>query len=513
MLLSAEASDQGVVRGNNEDRVYSDDARGIYLVVDGMGGHAAGEKAAEIAVERVRDRLERLAGGPEQRVREAIALANNAIFEAAQTRPEWHGMACVLTVAVIEDSLATVGHVGDSRLYKLKPGAIEKITLDHSPVGEREDAGELTEAEAMAHPRRNEVFRDVGSRERTPDEPGFIDVVTVPVEPDSALLLCSDGLTDVVASERVREIVEENASDRFTAVQRLVDAANLGGKDNVSVVLVEGERFAQSFARPAIVSAGEITEPLAARSERPRRSAIRTVLIAAAALTVGALGGMFFEGMRDAGAAPRVLFVAAPARIAEAIDRAKAGDTVQIAPGLYSESIVLKDGVNLAAQTARESRIEGTVSANHVHASVQGLAIFGQPVGIDLVDSSVSIEDCEITGSTEAGVRYQGSSTGRLASSDIRDNAGPGVMIGSDSAPVLEHDAIVGNGRAAGALRPGVWIGPQARPQIVASTFSGNGAEAIWGPVLAAEMAKNNFFVTPGEAASVSFRPIEEPVK
>ena len=145
--------------------------------MDGMGGHQAGEKAAEIAVERIRVRLERQTGSVEQRLREAITLANNAIYESAQNKPEWKGMACVLTAAVVENGQVTVGHVGDSRLYKIKRGTIEKITHDHSPVGEREDNGELTETEAMQHPRRNEVYRDVGSEERTPDDEGFIDIL------------------------------------------------------------------------------------------------------------------------------------------------------------------------------------------------------------------------------------------------------------------------------------------------------------------------------------------------
>src|SRR5882724_1325133 len=133
--LSAAASDQGLVRGNNEDRVYCDDVRGFFVVVDGMGGHEAGEQAAEIAVERLKARLERQTGTVEQRLREAITLANNAIYEAARTTPAWHGMSCVLTVAAIEDGQVTIGHVGDSRLYQIKRGQIQKITRDHSPVG------------------------------------------------------------------------------------------------------------------------------------------------------------------------------------------------------------------------------------------------------------------------------------------------------------------------------------------------------------------------------------------
>src|SRR5260370_32308416 len=124
--LSAATTHQGYVRGNNEDRVYTDDARGFFLVVDGMGGHEAGEQAAEIAVERMRARLERQTGTVEQRLREAITLANNAIFEAAQTRPEWQGMACVLTAAASEDGRATSGRVGDSRLEHINSGLIRQ---------------------------------------------------------------------------------------------------------------------------------------------------------------------------------------------------------------------------------------------------------------------------------------------------------------------------------------------------------------------------------------------------
>ncbi len=247
--LSAAASDKGRIRPNNEDRVYSDEARGFFVVVDGMGGHEAGEQAAEIAIERIRARLERQTDTVEQRLREAIALANNAIYQAAQQKPEWNGMACVLTAAVIDDGNVTVGHVGDSRLYRIKRGAIEKLTHDHSPVGEREDSGELSEADAMQHPRRNEVYRDVGSQEHSPDDQEFIETLNFAFDPDSALLLCSDGLSDAISSENILRVVEQNASDPRAAVRALIAAATESGKDNISAVLVEGDRFAASFGK------------------------------------------------------------------------------------------------------------------------------------------------------------------------------------------------------------------------------------------------------------------------
>src|SRR5580704_5461855 len=243
-------TDPGRVRRNNEDAFHVDADRGIFLVVDGIGGQAAGEKAAAIAVERLRARLERQTGATEQRIREAIAIANNEIFKAARANPEWEGMACVLTVvvlengAVFENGAAVVGHVGDSRLYLLRRGEIRKVTHDHSPVGEREDKGEIGETEAMRHPRRNEVFRDVGSEEHEPDDPNFIEIQRIPFDAESALLLCSDGLSDQVPAAEIQRAVERHAGDPDAAVRELIEAANrAGGKDNVTVVVVEGEQF------------------------------------------------------------------------------------------------------------------------------------------------------------------------------------------------------------------------------------------------------------------------------
>ena len=240
-LRHAAATDPGR-RSNNEDRFFADLELGAYGVVDGVGGHAAGERAAEVAVDVIRERLSRPVGTPEERLREAIALANNEIYRLSRTRADWHGMACVLTVALVEDDVVTVGHVGDSRLYLLHAGEVRKMTHDHSPVGEREDRGELTEAEAMRHARRNEIYRDVGTEERVPDDPQFIEIVRFPMPADGALLLCSDGLTDLVSSSEIRAGVDRYAPDLNRAVRALIEAANrAGGKDNITVILVSGQ--------------------------------------------------------------------------------------------------------------------------------------------------------------------------------------------------------------------------------------------------------------------------------
>ena len=142
-LRSGWATDPGLQRERNEDRVWADDTAHIYLVVDGLGGHAGGELAAQtpcdVIVRALAPPLDR---DPENAIRDAIAQANNEIFAIAQSDPANDGMACVLTLALIHDDAVTVGHVGDSRLYLIWNGAVRKLTSDHSPVGEQEDGGE-----------------------------------------------------------------------------------------------------------------------------------------------------------------------------------------------------------------------------------------------------------------------------------------------------------------------------------------------------------------------------------
>src|SRR5579884_1381959 len=421
--LSAASTDQGRVRDNNEDRVHADDARGIYAVVDGMGGHEAGERAAEIALERIRARLERQTGTAEQRIREAIALANNAVFESAAANPAWKGMACVLTVALIEDGRVTVGHVGDSRLYRVRRGSIEKVTHDHSPVGEREDRGELSEAEAMEHPRRNEVYRDVGSEEHTPDDEEFIELLQFPFEPDGALLLCSDGLSDALTSREILAIIERNAGDRFTTVRELLAESTQVGQDNISAILVEGERFAASFgkraARPAVAAvadgrAAETTSRIAARSEplvmKPHSPgwlwlAGGVVLGAAAMFAV-----QVFLLAKPAVPPPQTIAVAAGESITAALAKTRSGDTVQVERGDYRENVTLRDGVDLIAAAPHFVVIEGTITAGNVHhARVEGFVIRG---AVRLVDSDVTLMRDTISKSQTAGVQLSGTSRG-----------------------------------------------------------------------------------------------------
>ena len=145
-------TDPGLQREQNEDRFFFDEAKGVYCVIDGVGGHNAGERAAAIAADVLRASMARTS---EADLRAAFTRASDAIYDTASGDPALSGMACVVSLAAISDGRVRFAHVGDTRLYKLHGGRITKLTRDQSPVGELEDSGALTETEAMRHPRRN----------------------------------------------------------------------------------------------------------------------------------------------------------------------------------------------------------------------------------------------------------------------------------------------------------------------------------------------------------------------
>ncbi|HET9212268.1 MAG TPA: protein phosphatase 2C domain-containing protein [Thermoanaerobaculia bacterium] len=546
--LSACLSDPGLARENNEDRVLCDPERGIYAVIDGVGGESGGEIAAQTATEILQARLSRRTTDASRLIREAIALANKQIWERAQANPALAGMACVLTVAVVDDGQVTIGHVGDSRLYLLKSGAgrgeIKKITKDHSPVGAREDTGEISEAEAMAHPRRNEIFRDVGSAPHEPDEEGFIDITRIAFEPDSALLICSDGLSDLVASRAILEAVEANAGNPKRAAQALIDAANqAGGKDNVSVVLVEGERYAAAVrkARPELATR-ETPRPAQARGAAAARRGAGSRLLGAfvsrpAFLIYGAILGAFAfaafgqsllggigqgTGRASSSSGGNVLRVGGEggaATIAEALGQASPGDTVEVMPGTYREALQLRSGVSLVSRMPRGavllpppgSGVPALSAQSVVDARVEGFRIAGDAqaplqVGIRLADSDVGIDGVEITGAQTAAIDLAESDRSEVRYSLIHENPGGGVLVESNAAPRLIANLIAGNGRAPGApARPGVEVRDGARPDLVENRFEGNAGGGVLLPSQdrAAEVYAWNTFPGAGRAEAV----------
>jgi serine/threonine protein phosphatase PrpC len=496
-LRCAGESHVGMLRQNNEDRVHLDPDRGIFLVIDGIGGQAAGEKAADIAITRVRARLERQTGTVEDRIREAITVANNEILQASATNPEWHGMACVLTVAVAENGRAVVGHVGDSRLYKIHRGEIRKITHDHSPVGEREDRREISEAEAMRHPRRNEVYRDVGSQEHAPDDPDFIELLNIPFEPDSALLLCSDGLSDQVTSGEILRTVLANAGHPGGAVHELIEAANrAGGKDNVSVLIVEGEQFAA--AREAFPG---IAPP--ARNVFASRAAMFAYGLVFASLVFAALRYFGLTDRQPAAPPAQTLRVGTGgfASISEALAKAHPGDTVEVSSGEYTEQLRLKNGVTVKGRLPdvpilRAAAIENGPAVAIVAEGVHGARVSGFRIRADekaplaaavaISDSDLELQDTEIVGAA-TGIEIRGKSTAVLRANSIQDCRDIGIRISGESAPWLLYNAFLRNGRRAHLAGtpaktppgPGVLVEAPAHPVLIGNTFADNGGEPV----------------------------------
>ena len=482
-------TDPGLQRQVNEDRFHIDPDRGLFMVVDGIGGQAAGGKAADVAIAMLRKRLERETGPVADRVREAITVANNEIFRVASLRPEWQGMACVLTVAVIEGTQATIGHVGDTRLYKLRHGRIEKITRDHSPVGEREDANELSESEAMRHPRRNEVYRDVGSEPHEPADADFVDIQEMTLESDAALLLCSDGLSDLVPSASIAGIVKRCAGDSRKVARALVAAAkDAGGKDNVTVVYVEGEQFG---AVPASAGFQSWLRPLG------------LVAVIVLAVILGLVLGRMpwtwpFPASPVVEVEPVVLeeqIVRPTESIMAAIARARPGSDVIVEPGEYREQLVLRDHIRLVSRVARSVTLrlpadasEGdaaVVATELSRAEISGFRIVGDsatPLGTGILvqNSALAIVDVEIAGATNVAVDFSGEREAALIGSEIHDNPGTAMAIRAHSSPRIAQNSFVRNGLSTRAARSLI-VEPDAHPELQRNLFHGISPEIFAG--------------------------------
>jgi serine/threonine protein phosphatase PrpC len=244
----ASLSHPGMVRSHNEDSVFVDGDAGLAVLADGMGGYNAGEVASGIAVDVVSNGLlPELASGRELSkvdvqsglthaallLQQQIAAANKGIYEAAQTRPECAGMGTTIVAAVFHGNRVSIGHIGDSRCYRLRGEKFEQLTHDHSLLQEQIDSGQLTTEQAKYSLNKNLVTRALGIEAIVP-----ADIAEYRVEANDIYLLCSDGLTDMVDAEMIHNIVDEHRSTLPEAAAELIDLANQnGGRDNISVIL------------------------------------------------------------------------------------------------------------------------------------------------------------------------------------------------------------------------------------------------------------------------------------
>ena len=246
-VTSCGITDVGMKRTNNEDNYLINDELNLFVVCDGMGGHVGGEYASAIAVNTVEEVLSSIETNPEmalpdasegpveitrEKLRYAVRLAGKRIFEKAAAEPEYKGMGTTALVLLLESGNAYLAHVGDSRGYLVRDGRIEQLTEDHSLVNEKVKAGVLTKEEAKHHRLRNVITRSLGYTEEVE-----IDVQVRAVLRDDAFLLCSDGLSNLVETQEMGEMVLRNPLQ--AAARKLIHTAcERGGDDNVTAVLV-----------------------------------------------------------------------------------------------------------------------------------------------------------------------------------------------------------------------------------------------------------------------------------
>lgn len=290
----------GRVRTNNEDTFIAtmlwNNRHALLAVIDGLGGYEGGEIAAQIARDTLIRDLTGAAGGQcLELLKTAVIDANNAIVAYKEEHRECAHMGCVLTAGIIEErddnTLLHTVHVGDTRLYRYHQGLLEKLTHDHSLVGYREEIGELSEEEAMNHPKRNLVDRVVGDIERSGDEGVFIDAAVFPLEPGTQLLFCSDGLTDLVTSHEITRVLAHDEDTPQEKTQALIALAlDHGGRDNVTVVVatVDGRPFPIAEPEPE-TPADDAIPVVDAREHKPHR---RWGMILAAVVTLALLGAV-----------------------------------------------------------------------------------------------------------------------------------------------------------------------------------------------------------------------------
>jgi serine/threonine protein phosphatase PrpC len=248
-------TDPGRTRSNNEDAVVFDEHTRLGVLADGMGGYNAGEVASGMATEFIRAELSAwlsVAGAQADKlqVRQAIEMcvnnANAAIFDAANTNAQYSGMGTTLVVAVFHGDRLLLGHVGDSRCYRLRGDTLTQITRDHSLLQEQLDAGLLTPEEAALSPHKNLVTRALGVEAGV-----MLELNEHQLEPDDIYLMCSDGLTDMMNDAQIAGTLRQRAALSVMANHLIAQANDNGGRDNITVLLT---RVASNSEKRGLIS-------------------------------------------------------------------------------------------------------------------------------------------------------------------------------------------------------------------------------------------------------------------
>ncbi|TFC05223.1 PP2C family protein-serine/threonine phosphatase [Cryobacterium mannosilyticum] len=266
---SAAASHVGKIRSNNQDSGYS--GRQLFMVADGMGGHAGGDVASAIATKRIieADQPYRTPQDAEFALQAALIAANSQLAETVFEHTELTGMGTTVSALVVLEGEVAIAHIGDSRIYLLRDGELSQITVDHTFVQRLVDSGRITEQEAMVHPRRSVLMRVLGDVESSPE----IDTSILATLPGDRWLICSDGLSGVVSNTAIAAALSTDLDAQGVADRLVKESLDGGAPDNVTIVVVDIGAPDERVDVPTVV--GSAAAPLAFGEEPSRSRALR----------------------------------------------------------------------------------------------------------------------------------------------------------------------------------------------------------------------------------------------
>ncbi len=266
---SAAISHTGKVRSNNQDSGYA--GANLFAVADGMGGHAGGDVASSIAIQRLEplDQAFMSTDDAQASLQAAVTTAAGDLIRAAKERPELAGLGTTVSAIIMVDDYAVIGHIGDSRIYLYRDDALTQITADHTFVQRLVDSGRITPEEARYHPRRSVLMRVLSDMDGNPE----LDMFVMPTQPGDRWLLCSDGLSGVVDEVHVTKAMRLGLAPGRTADNLLKQALDGGAPDNVTIVLVDvGGQHPLSTGTPTIVGSASNPDGVYLPAVRPART-------------------------------------------------------------------------------------------------------------------------------------------------------------------------------------------------------------------------------------------------
>jgi len=257
----------GKIRANNQDSGYAGSQ--LFLVADGMGGHAGGDVASAIALNRIieTDRDYASAHDAEFALQASLMAANSLLAETVFEHPELTGMGTTVSALLRVGHQLAFAHIGDSRVYRFRDGVLTQISADHTFVQRLVDSGRITQEEAAVHPRRSVLMRVLGDVDASPE----IDTAILDTQPGDRWLLCSDGLSSYVADEKIESVLESEQSPKAAADKLIKESLDQGAPDNVTIVIVDIDETTDSSSTPPVI-VGSASLPLSFEGDSGRRS-------------------------------------------------------------------------------------------------------------------------------------------------------------------------------------------------------------------------------------------------